>query len=184
MPGTKNSGGRNKKSDTMHLVTGTFRKHRHARQATLDPPKGTPTPPKLLRGDAKAEWNRMVARLEESGTLAVVDDAVLYQYAHLFAETEALQSDLAENRKLSTVLKKQVTRLDGSELVQAIKQIVELRYLVNKSTRDLRQQRMAIRQYLVELGQTPGSRTRVRGSGGATPTKSKLETFLDGKTAH
>ena len=124
----------------------------------------------------------MVARLEESGTLSVVDDAVLFQYANLFAETESLKADQVENRKLAKVLKKlATTKLDGPDLVQAIKQIVELRVLVNKGTRDLRQQRMAIRQYLVEFGQTPSARTRVTVPKGTASRKSRLDTYLDGK---
>ena len=48
---------------------------RHAGGDAPDPPKGTPTPPKPLSGEAKAEWDRMVGRLTQNGTISIVDDA-------------------------------------------------------------------------------------------------------------
>jgi phage terminase small subunit len=104
MPGTKNSGGRNAKPRAMHVVQGTFREDRHGAIENPEPPIGRPEPPKPLSGDARAEWDRMIGRLDSSKTLSVVDDAALYQYAMLFGETEAVVRDQAENRRLSSVL--------------------------------------------------------------------------------
>lgn len=173
MAGNSNSGGRNAKPKSMHVVQGTFRADRHAGIETPEPPVGTPEPPKPLKGDALAEWKRMIQRLSTSLTLSIVDDAVLYQYAMLFGETEAVVRDQAENRRLSDLLKKTVQKLDGTDLVQAISNIVELRKGISKQTTQLRQQRMAIRQYLVEFGQTPAARTRVKATVDASAKEPK-----------
>lgn len=175
MAGNKNSGGRNAKAKALHVLQGTFRKDRHAEIATPEPPAGRPEPPKALKGDARAEWTRMVDRLEQSKTLSVVDDAALYQYALLFDETEQIKKDQATNRSLSDLLKKEVQRLDGAYLVEAVGKIVEIQKTVARQTAQLRQQRMAIRVYLVELGQTPAARTRVKAKGPADESADPME---------
>lgn len=162
MAGNKNSGGHNRIGAQLHILSGTFRRDRHLGQDSPDPPKGTPAPPKPLVGEAKAEWTRMVTRLEESRTLSMVDDAALYQYVQLFAETEQIKVDNIATRKLSTDLKKAVQALEGEMLVEAIGEIVKLQQLLAKQTVQLRQGHMAIRQYLVEFGMTPSARGRVK----------------------
>jgi phage terminase small subunit len=67
-----------------------------AAAATPDPPRGQPAPPKDLAGEALAEWHRMVARLELSRTLSLVDDAVLYRYCQLHARAERLEAAIAK----------------------------------------------------------------------------------------
>lgn len=182
MSGTSNSGGRNAKDIAQLKASGTFREARHGGIETPDPPKGRPEAPETLTGEARAEWDRMVSRLEQSKTLAVVDDAVLYQYAHLFAETEQIRVDNAQLRKLSIKLQKIARKLQGLELVEAIKKIVDLEYVISKQSTQLRQGHMAIRQYLVEFGQTPSSRTRVKITK-EPERKSKLLSFKGGKAS-
>lgn len=162
MAGNQNSGGHNRKATHLHVLDGTFRKDRHGETETPDPPLGIPQPPKKLTGEAKSEWDRMIARLTTSKAISIVDDGALYQYCRLFAETEAVAQDYTDTRDLSNTLKKAVTKLDGAELVAAIGEIVKLRQLLAKQTTQARQQRMAIRQYLVEFGLTPSSRGRVK----------------------
>lgn len=123
----------------------------------------------------------MVARLEKSNTLAVVDDAALYQYCLLFAESEQVRADAEGNRKLAAKLHRMTAKLTGNDLVTAIDRIVDLQQLVANSIKTLRGHRMALRQWLVEFGQTPGSRTRVKIMKDAKP-KSKLLAFRGGKT--
>lgn len=174
MPGNANSGGRNRKSTTLHLLQGTFRPHRHGGVETPEPPQGKPTPPGVLSKVARAEWDRMVARLEQTRALSIVDDAALYQYACLFGEVEEQKGEAARLRKLSKDLKDQAGDLDGEQLVEAIGQIVTLQHLINRQTTQLRQGHMAIRQYLVEFGMTPSARTRVKlpaGAGGEAEKK-------------
>jgi P27 family predicted phage terminase small subunit len=162
MPGTANSGGRNAKPPKVHLLQGTFQRVRHAGHDVPEPPPGRPTPPKPLTGVAKAEWERMVARMEQSKTLSIVDDAALYQYVQLHTETEAITEDAARLQRLSADLKRAARKLDGTNLVEAIGRIVELQRIIAKQTQQLRQGHMAIRQYLVEFGMTPSARTRVK----------------------
>jgi hypothetical protein len=71
--------------------------------------------------------------------------------------------DVEETRALSGILKKAaIAKLEGAELVAAITEIIKLRHLLMKQTTQTRQQRMALRQYLVEFGLTPSSRGRVK----------------------
>lgn len=183
MAGNANSGGHNKVGSQMHVLRGTFRPDRHAGHEAPEPPKGPPKSPKPLTGEALAEWKRMVARLEEAKTISIVDDAALYQYVKLFAETEGVATDNAANRKLSEELKRVAQKLDGAELVDAIGKIVELRKLLAKQTATLRQQRMAIRQYLVEFGMTPSARGRVKVSTKEKSTKDvNKERFFGGRS--
>lgn len=124
----------------------------------------------------------MIVRLERSKTLAIVDDAALYQYVQLFAETEEIKLDSLRLRALSEKLQKIARKLQGLELVEAITKIVDLQYIIAKQSTQLRQGHMAIRQYLVEFGQTPSSRTRVKITKEPERT-SKLLSFNGGKGA-
>ncbi|MGE0363357.1 MAG: P27 family phage terminase small subunit [Vicinamibacterales bacterium] len=181
MAGNANSGGRNRKSAQMHLVGGTYRKDRHNQADDVVAPDGKPAMPKSLKGAAKAEWDRMVERMDSIHTLTKVDDAALYQYCKLFAETEALETDREAGRKMTHALRAQTRKLDGAELVEAITQIVKLKHLEGKIAVQIRQGRMALRQYLVEFGMTPSARTRVKPTKGASTVKqSKLGAFLGG----
>lgn len=193
MPGTSSSGGRNKKSQAEHALAGTGRKDRGTAripgepEPLPDPPKGRPKRPSTLRGHASVEWTRMVDRLEASKTIATVDDAALYQYVQLFAETEAILESRRTNARLAKKLYDAVDRLvvaaevaardrvdfdpaaDVLKITKAVAQIVELKKLDGKHTTQLRQGHMAIRQYLVEFGMTPAARSRVQPSADAPP---------------
>jgi P27 family predicted phage terminase small subunit len=162
MPGTSNSGGRNRKSERQHKLEGTFQKVRHAGTVTPTAPVGQPASPKALEGDALEEWDRMVERLTQVGTVSRVDDAALYQYCRLFAETEALAVSQLETMASIDIVEENLHGLKGAELVQCFQEITKLRQLEARYGTQIRQGRMALRQYLVEFGMTPSSRTRVR----------------------
>lgn len=172
MPGTSNSGGRNAKSAARHAVSGTFRGDRHGDGAVAgaEGPKGVPTPPKPLEGDALEEWNRTVQRLQQLGTLSTVDDAAIYQYACLFAATEATAVLQLEVAGSALVVEENIGDLKGAELVQAFQEITKLRALEARYASQIRQGRMGIRTWLVEMGLTPSARNRVKGP--AAPPKS------------
>lgn len=180
MPGTSNSGGHNAKNTSELEASGTFRPDRHGGFVSPDPPSGRPEPPKTLSGEALGEWNRMLDRMEKSGTLKIVDDAALYQYVTLFAEVEAVKTDHERLRKISDKLMKEVRRLQGQELLDAVREIVRLEFLLSKQSTQLRQGHMAVRQYLVEFGQTPSSRNRVK-IVKPIERKSRLVAFRGGK---
>lgn len=160
--GGSNSGGRNSRPPSEHRRLGTYRPHRHDGFDTPEPPNGRPKPPRRLSPAEQAEWDLMVQRLEDSKTLTECDDAALYQYCQLHVETQSLVADRDAVLKMSASLKRQAMRLEGKDLVDAIAQISKLYTLAQKYTQQLRQGHMALRQYLVEFGMTPGSRTRVK----------------------
>jgi phage terminase small subunit len=203
VPGTSSSGGRNRKSTRAHALAGTGRKDRGTANTPTsaddvpDPPKGRPPIPIGLVGPALEEWTRMVLRLEAAKTLSTVDDAALYQYCCLFAETEAigvaLRTTLTLVDTLQAAIVKWTSLVDlleaaedknrlskdarvqsvidrgtyGNQIVEAIGQIVQLKKLEAKYVTQLRQGHMAIRQFLVELGMTPAARARVKEMPGA-----------------
>lgn len=148
MPGTAASGGRNRKSRRAHALAGTGRHDRGTAKSTTaadapDPPKGRPPTPKTLKGEALAEWDRMVDRLEVSKTLSIVDDAVLYRYCQLHARAERLE------RQIATLRSPFYTDAFGNPRV-------------HPGFAQLRAHDQALRGYLVEFGMTPAARSRVK----------------------
>jgi len=182
MSGTAHSGGRNAKSPEHHRALGTFQPSRHAGFETPDLPHGRPAPPKPLTKAERAEWDRMVARLERAKTSSSVDDAALYQYVQLFAETEAIKTDRAGTRRLLRDLSRAMRSLTGDTLVTAIDHLLQLKKALARDAVQLRMGHLAIRQYLVEFGMTPSSRTRVKiPKDDAAP--SRLVAFMGGKAS-
>jgi P27 family predicted phage terminase small subunit len=155
MPGTSNSGGRNRKSRAAHALAGTGRKDRGTAKTsadvTPDPPKGRPPPPKTLKGEALAEWRRMVDRLAASKTLSIVDDAALYRYCRLHARAERLE------RQIATLRSPFYSDAFGNPRV-------------HPGFGQLRAHDQALRGYLVEFGMTPAARTRVHQLDAGRPT--------------
>lgn len=170
MAGTASSGGRNRKSAEQHRLEGTFQRVRHEGHGAPEPPRGVPAPPRELAGDVLAEWTRMVERLQASGTLSVVDDAALFQYASLWAETEAIAAASAETRRVIAEAETRMIDMEGSEYGEALKALVSLRQIEAKYLVQVRQGRMALRQYLVEFGMTPSARSRVKVPDGKKPS--------------
>lgn len=162
MPGTTHSGGKNRRSAKHHQLAGTFQKCRHAGIKTPEPPAGVPNMPKPLEGDAAAEWLRMTQRLAVVGTLSAVDDAALYQYCCLFAETEALAVDRVETAGSIAIIEENLRGIEKDDLVAVFQELTKLRQLEARYATQIRQGRMALRQYLVEFGMTPSARTRIK----------------------
>jgi len=164
MPGVKGqrSGGHNARTRKQHELAGTFRKNRHGSHTNPDPPKGIPTPPKELEGDAAEEWARMIARLSTTGALSTVDDGVLYQHCRLFAQTERLENRQAEIAASIDILEENLHGIERTELVACFQEIGKLRQLEASNETKIRQNRMALRAYYVEFGLTPASRGRVK----------------------
>lgn len=78
----------------------------NARRRNLRPaPTGTvalakPSIPKELQGEARAEWRRVTAHLEEVGAVAKVDRAILIRYCRAWAEWVELDRQLEATGKL------------------------------------------------------------------------------------
>lgn len=159
--GTHASGRRRKTREDLERA-GTFRKDRHGELRNPEPTVGKPESPVELEGIALAEWERMLWAFEDMGMLHRVDAFAVYQYCQLYAETERVAQQQNECQGSLTVLEENIKAIEPSDLVQLFGQIVILRKLVAKCTDQLRQGRMAIRQYLVEFGLTPASRGRIK----------------------
>lgn len=115
-----------------------------------------------------AEWQRMVARLDVSKTLSTVDDAALYQYCCLFAETEGIREARVTNARLLVKLETALERLrHDDEIARVAEAIASLQKLNAKHVQQLRLGHAEIRRYLVEFGMTPAARSRVEEIGGA-----------------
>jgi P27 family predicted phage terminase small subunit len=169
MPGTSSSGGRNRKSQAEHALAGTGRKDRGTAATSTsvdppDPPPGRPPPPKKLKGEALAEWGRMVDRLELAKTISTVDDGVLYRYCRLHARAERLERHVARLR--SAFYRNHL----GNPTV-------------HPGFAQLRAYDQALRGYLVEFGMTPAARSRVKVPDGMPPADPFSE-FDDPKTTH
>lgn len=184
------SGGHNAKTRDQLNQEGTFRPDRHGGLENPRPPAGLPTPPRPLDPLARGEWNRMIKRLELSKTVSQVDDAALYQYCNLWAETETIRADNRRIQELAKTLKvTAIKELQGPDLVKCIAEIVKLEAITAKYRAQLRQGHAAIRQYLVEFGMTPAARGRVKTTSPATPApihaapKSQLEALQDAARA-
>lgn len=66
------------------------------------PTRGAPRPPASLRGEALAEWGRIVPELDSLGLLAKVDRAYLVAYCESWAAFDASREILAEQGPLVT----------------------------------------------------------------------------------
>lgn len=162
------------------MLSGTFRPDRHAGAGAPEPPAGKPKSPKKLAGDAKAEWKRMVLRLEQLGIVSMVDAGALYQYCRLFAETEALCNRQAELEGSIGILEENLSGLKGVDLVACFQEITKMRQLQAGLDTKIRQGRMGQRVYLVEFGLTPSSRSRVKTEKTTPPRSNSLtERYLN-----
>lgn len=148
MPGTSNSGGRNRQSIQAHKQRGTYRPGRHGKNGTaLNVPEGEPDAPETLTGHALDIWNETIQLLKDNGTLTASDGPAVLQYCQLAALADRLQAELDEQE--SCVYPKSAA---GGTAVEPA-----CHPLVGQITRV----RTAARAYLTELGLTPASRDRV-----------------------
>ena len=169
MAGVKGrSGGTNRKSRHLHILQGTFQPSRHDRLSVAPP--GIPTPPGALAGEVRAEWDRMVARLTAAGTLSSVDGPLLWNFCQLWADACRLQADADALSR--TWYEK--TSVDGAG-------VEHVEPKLHPVFAALKQYRLALRVYLVELGLTPLARNRVTPQIAATtaPIDRKKQRYLD-----
>ena len=141
---------------------GTYRKDRHEGRNSPEPTSGRPEPPAELDNLGQQTWDRMLWAFEDMGMLAKVDAEALYAYCRLWSETEQVREQQEEARAGLRVLEDNLSDVEPGDKVALFTQIVNLHKTVSKCTDQLRQGRMAIRQYLVEFGLTPASRGRIK----------------------
>jgi phage terminase small subunit len=118
--------------------------------------------PAELDSIGQAEWTRLMWAFEDMGMLCQVDLFAVYQHCKLYAETEAVAEQQSEARAGLKVLEENLGDVKAEDKVALFTHIVTLHKLIAKCTDQLRQGRMAIRQYLVEFGLTPASRGRIK----------------------
>jgi hypothetical protein len=166
------TGGKNRKAAGLHVLQATFRPQRHALQPTaLETPGGIPVPPQGLPDAVLKHWHATVACLQAMGTVSRVDALVVEQYARLSVETEAIAVTASETAASIARLEENLSGLKGAELVHCFQEITKLRQLEARYATQIRQGRMAQRQYLIELCLTPASRARgVHASHASTST--------------
>ena len=179
MAGTGHSGGRNRKTAQSHVLRGTFRGDRHGDSVSPEAPKGRPEPPKPLEGDAAAEWDAICGDLELAGVLTRIERMAIYQYSRLYAETEAHTETRSEVTGAVRILEENIGDLKGPDLVAAFQEISKMRKLEASYATQIRQGRMALRQWLVEFGLTPAARGRVKLP--ASKPASKVDQFRNAK---
>ena len=83
----------------------------HARRRNKKPdpgrpvPVGKPNPPRILKGEALAEWKRIVPELERAGLLTLLDRALLTRYCVAWAQWREVQGVLTEQAAVIVVEK-------------------------------------------------------------------------------
>ncbi len=83
---------RQRKSKKLHVVQGTFRKHRHEDREELELPPGIPDKPEFLSECGAKEWDRITPIMLDMGTLTKLDSAALATYCELYAEFQSTRS--------------------------------------------------------------------------------------------
>jgi phage terminase small subunit len=155
------TGGKNRKAGALHVLQATFRRARHGQAPVPEHvPEGLPEPPKGLPEAVLHHWHVTVAFLQAMGTVSRVDGLIVEQYCRLFVETAAIAVTQSEVGASVARLEENLAGLEGAELVQCFQEITKLRQIEARYSGQIRQGRMAQRQYLIELCLTPASRAR------------------------
>lgn len=72
-----------------------------------------PKPPNDLKGEARAEWDRLVPELEEAGLLARVDRAALSEMCRAWGDIQQLRAMIAED---GPILKAPIQTAKGEKI--------------------------------------------------------------------
>jgi len=102
MSGVKGKSGRKRKPKAVLKLHGTFRADRHGGAEAVEAPTAIPTPPKLLRGIALAEWDRITTLLADNNCIAELDMATLTMYCVEWAKYVKANQRLAKVRTFLT----------------------------------------------------------------------------------
>ncbi len=146
----------------LKLLEGTFRKDRAAKREPKapKPKKKRMSPPAYLGRLAKAEWRRIIPKLDEMGILSDADRAVIAAYCQAWQRVQQYEKDIDDN---------------GSSF------ITEKGYECQRPAVAMAQkQAQLLRQFAGELGLSPSSRSRVEVPEKAPPAD-PTEELLFGK---
>lgn len=148
MAGKPGRSGRRPKPTSVLKLTGQFRADRH-NAGEPEPPITIPEPPKCLKGESLAEWDRITVLLAEAKCIAEMDRATLTAYCLEWSRY------VNANNKL---------RLANTLLAESTKGTKMPHPLLRVSDRALAN----MLRICMEFGMTPASRSRLDISAGAS----------------
>lgn len=141
-------------------LRGAYRKDRHAVREDISMDAQIPPPSTVMDAEAKAEWDRLTAALDNAGILTLVDRGALTAYCVYWSRWVQAEQ----------MLKEQGCVIEGSHGGQ----------VENPWGRVGRSAFEAMHRCAVELGFTPSARCRVRPAKKAEPVDTKKRFFKGG----
>lgn len=167
--GGRGSGGHNRKPTKLKATQGNAGKRK---SNAREPRPGVPEVPAELKGEALAEWKRIVPVLEKMAVLTTADGAALAAYCRLHALN--LKAELAI-AKYGIV----IAKVDDAG-VSTLKK--------NPAVAIVEATSRLIRSFLQEFGLTPAARSKVAANEGRdlepdVQAQDQLQDFLDRKPA-
>jgi P27 family predicted phage terminase small subunit len=112
--------------------------------------RGTPNCPTWLGKEAKAEWRRIMPELEAAGVTSKVDRAALAAYCQAWAEFHE-----------ATVILEQEGRIIEQVHATSKGEVIGTRKVIHPAVRMQRDASGRVKNYLVEFGLSPASRSRI-----------------------
>lgn len=141
--------GRKPKPTKLRLAQGNPGK-RKTNDDEPQPPSVVPAAPDFLGDEALAEWDRIVEQLEPLGILTQIDRAALAAYCDAFGRWEIATKAIQKHGATYETPKGDIKRSPWTTLQ--------------------REALAELRQFVVEFGMTPSSRTRIKSN---PPPKAK-----------
>ena len=158
------SSGRRAQPTALKVLRGNPGKRALNRQEP-QPKRGRPTCPEFLTAEAKHEWGRIIVELDELGILTLVDRGALAAYCQAWARYR--EAEITISKEGSTFPVREILRLSSGE-----EEIVTLNIKPHPAVAISQKERQSMKQYLIEFGLTPASRTRIK-----TPEKPAADDF-------
>ena len=144
--------GRRPKPTTLKILAGNPGRRSLPRNEPR-PAAGIPACPAWLSAAAKAEWKRIVPELDSMNLLTLADRAALAAYCQAWAELEHATKVL---NKEGRVIKCEIVNREG-DVTGSVKKL----HPANRLQRD---GFARVKQFLIEFGLSPASRTKVAGA--------------------
>jgi len=151
----------------LKFIRGNPRKENLAAKVATEPQPPTslnvPKLPRDLYGDdeAKKEWNRVAPLLHSLGLLTDLDLGALMKYCKVHSQWMRIQKELVDGED-GFVIITSTGRITPNPLIAISVQLSK-----------------EMRQYMVDFGMNPSSRSRI--SVGAPPTKDPFEDYMNKK---
>jgi len=151
-----------KKPTKLKILQGTARKDRMIENEP-DPENKTPSPPGHLNETAVVEWRRISAELFNLGLLSEIDRSALAGYCEAYSLWVEACEFRSERSKTDEIYHGMMEMTANGNVIQS--PIIGI----------INQTRKAMKDFLIEFGMTPSSRSRV--SGKDTANKTDVDNF-------